>query len=211
MPAIRLVVVDDHEIVRAGLSALLAADPEIHVVATASDGPTALAAISEIRPDIAVVDYSMPGMTGLELCSELASRCPGVAVIILTTFLSDEVVSGAIEAGAKAFVSKDVDASDLKRAIRSVARGESVLDPKVAGRVADWAHRWRRGPLDHPLTARETDVLRLVAVGSTNRQIAERLVLSENTVRTYLKRLLFKLECHTRSEAAAVASRRGLL
>ncbi|MHB8664945.1 MAG: response regulator transcription factor [Acidimicrobiales bacterium] len=211
MAPIRVVIIDDHEIVRAGLTTLLASEPQIHVLGTAADGPAGLQLIGELRPDIAVVDYSMPQMTGVEVCSEVRARYPQVAVIILTNFLTDEVLAGVIDAGAQGFVYKDVDSADLKRAIRAVARGESVLDPKVAGRVAEWAHRRRFGPLDQPLTVRETEVLRLVARGATNHEIADQLALSENTVHSYIRRILFKLDCHNRTEAAAIAARRGLL
>lgn len=206
----RVVVVDDHEIVRAGLRALLGREPDIDVVAMASNGEQALEVIALHQPEIAVVDYSLPGMTGVELCERIVVSHPDVSVILLTTYLEDSVIRGALEAGARAYVYKDIDALDLKRAIRAVARGEAVLDPKVAGRVARWAHQ-RRTAGGASLSVRETEVLRLVAKGRNNKEIGLVLGVSENTVRTYMRRLLAKLDCQSRTEAAALAARRGLL
>ena len=210
MPAVRVVIVDDHAIVRAGLAALLGREPDIHIIGMAASGDEGLHLVAELTPDVAVLDYSLPGMTGVELCERIVREVPGVAPIILTTYLDDVVVRRAIEAGARAYVYKDIEATDLVRAIRAVARGGAVLDPKVAGRVAKWAGQ-RRFAGDPPLSTRETEVLRMVARGSQNRQIAVELGVTENTVRTYVRRILFKLGCTSRSEAAAVAARRGLL
>jgi DNA-binding NarL/FixJ family response regulator len=207
---VRVVVVDDHEIVRAGLAALLGREPDIEVVALVGDGAQALRAVATLRPDVAVVDYRLPGMTGVEVCERLHAEHPAVAVIMLTTFLDDDVVRGALQAGARAYVYKDVDARELKTAIRAVARGEAVLDPKVAGRVAVWAQR-RHDTRTTALSVRETEVLRLVARGAHNKDISAELHLSDNTVRTYLRRILTKLDCQSRVEAAALATQRGLL
>lgn len=208
--AVRVVVVDDHEIVRAGLTSLLAREPDIEVVRAVGDGEEALRVIEEERPDIAVVDYRLPGMSGVEVCERISVRFPDVSVIMLTTSLEDTVIQASLHAGARGYVFKDVDARDLKVAIRAVARGEAVLDPKVAGRVARWAQqRHERGK--GALSTRETEVLRLVATGAHNKDISAALHLSDNTVRTYLRRILTKLECQSRSEAAALAAKRGLL
>lgn len=206
----RVVVVDDHELVRAGVTALISRQPDIEVVGEAASGEEALAMVARLRPDIAVVDHSLGAMTGVEVCRRLAETQPEVAVIILTATLDDTVVRAALAAGARAYVYKDVEAAGLVRALRAVARGEAVLDPKVAGRVARWAGR-RRDAVDGSLTTRELEVLRLVASGATNRAIADTLHLSENTVRTYLRRIMTKLDCHTRSEAVAAAAGQGLL
>lgn len=206
----RVVVVDDHEIVRAGLAALLGREVDIDVLTLVASGEEALGVIDVLRPDVAVVDYRLPGMTGVELCERITRAYPEVAVIMLTTSLEDAVVEGALEAGARAYVYKDVDGRSLKRAIRDVAHGEAVLDPKVAGRVAKWAQRRHDGG-PGALSPRETDVLRLVAKGAHNKEISEALHLSDNTVRTYLRRILGKLECQSRSEAAAIAAKHGLL
>ena len=143
MRPVRVVVVDDHEIVRAGIAALMASEPDIEVVASASTGEDGLALVADLRPDIAVVDHQLGQLSGVDVCAAITSDHPAVATILLTTFLSDEVVFGAVTAGCRAYVHKDVDATDLKRAIRAVARGETVIDPKVAGRVARWTHTRR--------------------------------------------------------------------
>jgi DNA-binding NarL/FixJ family response regulator len=210
MMPIRVVVVDDHEIVRAGLAALLGRESDIEVVALVAEGREAIHTVATLRPDVAVVDYRLPGMSGVEVCERLHAEHPQVAVIMLTTFLDDDVVRGALQAGARAYVYKDVDARELKTAIRAVARGEAVLDPKVAGRVATWAQR-RHDARTTALSVRETEVLRLVARGAHNKEISAELHLSDNTVRTYLRRILTKLECQSRVEAAALATQRGLL
>ena len=211
MSSVRVVVVDDHAIVRAGLAALLSREDDIQIVGMAADGDEGLRLVDSVQPDIAVVDYSMPGMSGVELCSRIVGLHPEVAVILLTTFLDDDIILQSLEAGARAYVYKDIEAHDLKRAIRAVARGEAVLDPKVAGRVATWARRRRVEGNGAALSTREVEVLRLVARGASNREMAEQLHLSENTIKTYLSRVLTKLDCHSRSQAAAVAIRRGLL
>jgi DNA-binding NarL/FixJ family response regulator len=208
--AVRVVLVDDHEIVRAGLATLLDQEDDITVVGAAASAERAIELIDVLSPDVAVVDHNLPGMSGVALCEHLGARSPDVKVIILTTFLDDEIVSRAVEAGARAYLHKDVDATNLKRAIRAVARGEEVLDPKVAGRVTRWARASRSGA-EERLSAREIDVLRLAATGLANSEIAHRLGLSENTVKTYLRRTMQKLRCRSRTEAALVAAKRGLL
>ena len=211
MSQVRVVVVDDHEIVRAGLAALLGREPDIHIVGTAADGHHGLQVVTDLRPDVAVIDYSLPRMSGVELCERICREAPNTNVIVLTAFTHDDVILKSLEAGAKAYVCKDVDGHELQRAIRAVAAGGSVLDPRVTSRVMGWAHRRNRGYGDDTLSLREIEVLRLVARGGTNRDIAETMHVSENTVKTYLRRALEKLNCHTRSEAAATAARRGLL
>ena len=211
MGPVRVVVVDDHEIVRAGLSALLGREPDIHLVGVAADGEEGVNLIADLRPEVAVIDYSLPRMSGIEVCDEIVRRFPETAVIVLTTYLSDDVILRSVEVGAQAFVYKDVDAEDLKRAIRAVTRGETVLDPKVAGRVMQWANRRRAAGRNSVLSVQETEVLRLASRGGTNKDIAEAMQVSENTIKTYLRRVMEKLDCHSRSEAAAIAARRGLL
>lgn len=212
MPALKVVVVDDHEIVRAGVVALLNKEPDITVVGSAATGDGALHLIGRHGADVAVLDYSMPGMTGSELCEEIKRRFPGVAVVILTSYLDDNVVANVMRAGARAYVYKDVVASDLVGAIRSVAAGRPVIDHRVNRDAIDVAdvRRARRSRSD-PLSIREIEVLRLVARGSSNKDIAIALNLTENTVKTYLRRALEKLECNSRSQAAAIAVQRGLL
>lgn len=211
MPPVRVVVIDDHEIVRAGLGALLGRESDIHVVGMAATGEEGLDLIADLKPDVAVIDYSLPRMTGVEVCEEVVGKHPDTSVVVLTSFMHDEVILKSVEAGARAYVYKDVEGRDLKRAIRAVAKGEAVLDPKVTARVLRWAHRRSVGYGDGALSMQEVEVLRHVTRGETNRAIAEAMCVSENTVKTYLRRLMEKLDCHSRSEAAAIASRRGLL
>lgn len=211
MPPVRVVVVDDHEIVRAGLAAMLGREPDIHVVAVAATGEEGVELITELQPEVAVVDYSLPRMSGVEVCEQVTLRWPDIGVVMLTAFSHDDVILKSVEAGARAYVCKDIDGGELKRAIRAVAQGDAVLDPKVTGRVLRWAHRRNTGYGDDALSLREIEVLRLVAKGGTNKEIAQAMCVSENTVKTYLRRALEKLNCHSRSEAAATAAKRGLL
>lgn len=211
MRPIRVLVIDDHEIVRMGLRALLGREQDIHVVGMAASGDEGLQLVEELMPDVAVVDYSLGPLSGVEVCEQITARHPEVPVIMLSTFLDDEVIQRSIQAGAKAYVYKDVEGRDIKRMIRSVAEGQAVLDPKVAGRVMGWATRQRPQAGTTSLSSREIEVLRLVARGVSNPEIARELQVSLNTVKTYLRRALEKLNCKSRAEAAAVASRLGLL
>lgn len=211
MQPVRVVVVDDHELIRSGLSALLAREPDLHVVGSAGSGEEGIGVIAELKPDVAVVDYSLPRMSGVELCEHVTEQHPDTAVVILTGYMHDEVVVHAIEAGARGYVYKDVEGRDLTRAIRAVARGEAVFDSKATARVLHWAHRRSTGPGDGVLSLREIEALRHVANGATNKEVADLMHVSENTVKTYLRRASEKLDCHNRSEAAVVAARRGLL
>jgi DNA-binding NarL/FixJ family response regulator len=211
MPPVRVVVVDDHEIVRSGFSALLDREPDIDVVGMASTGEEGLDLIADLRPDVAVVDYSLPRMSGVELCEKVVGRHPKTAVVILTGFMEGEVVRKALDAGARGYVYKDVDGRELKKTIRAVAHGDTVFDSKATAWILRWAHRRSDGNGADALSFREIEVLRLVAGGATNKAIADSMFVSENTVKTYLRRALEKLDCHSRSEAAVVAARRGLL
>ena len=207
----RVVVVDDHSLVRGGLIGLLEREEDVEVVGEADTAEAGLSLIAEANPEIAILDHSMPGMTGVEMCRIVTARHPNVGVILLTSFLTDEVVQGALDAGASAYVAKDGDAQDVVRAIRSVSEGGGYLDARLVARVSRWAGKRRRSTPEAPLTVREVDVLRLVRDGRTNREIAASLCMSENTVRTYLRRILTKLGCHSRVNAARVADEMGLL
>lgn len=211
MTPVRVVVVDDHEIVRAGLLSMLAKEPDIHVVGSAATGEDGLRVIADLKPDVAVVDYSLPRMSGVQVCEEVVSQRLETAVVILTGLSHDDVVFNAIEAGARGYVYKDIEGHALKRAIRAVARGEDAFDPKVTARVLHWARRAASHSADTSLSQQEVATLRLVANGATNKDVAGSLHVSENTVKTYLRRAMEKLGCHNRSEAAVVAARKGLL
>lgn len=193
---------------------MLGREQDIHLVGMASSAEEGLELIEKLRPDVAVIDYSLPKMSGVEMCEIVTRQFPLIPVIILTTYLDDEVVKSSLEAGAQAFVFKDVDAKELKRAVRAVAGGQSVLDPKVAGRVIGWAHKATRlkpPPSTPALSRREVEVVRLIARGLSDQDIADEIGLSRNTIKTYVRRILWKLGCKSRAEAVAVASRWRIL
>jgi NarL family two-component system response regulator LiaR len=201
-----VVVVDDHEVIRAGLQVVLARQPDIHLVGMAADGAEALRVVEQTQPDVVVVDFSLPGMSGVEVCERLVGRWPGLAVIVLTNYVDDGVRLRSLRAGAKAYVHKSTDGSTLARAVRAAARGEKVETTPECATNGNGAGRGRS-----VLSLREIDVLRLVANGASNKDVAQELGVGVNTVKTYVQRTLEKLGCRTRTEAAAVAVKRGLL
>ena len=211
MRRLRVLIVEDNELVRGGLELLLGREPDIEVLGFAVDGEHATEMVEEHKPDVVVVDYSLPGMSGVEFCWWLGYRHPDIPLLMLTNYVADDVVRHAVEAGARGYVVKDVDAKTLAESIRKVAAGEAVLDPRVAGRVMDLASRRRRGNGERPLTIREIEALRLVARGAKNVEIARDLGVTENTVKTLLRRAMDKIGCHSRTEAVALATRLGLL
>jgi two-component system response regulator DevR len=208
---IRIVIVDDHEIVRRGISAILQGDSDFQVVGEARDGTEALRVVRETRPDVALVDVRLPESSGIELCYRMQREAPQTQVLILTGYLDSNVVRECIRAGAKGYVLKDVASTDLRRSIRDLMRGESPVDPRAVRMMIHWL---REGPeADSPdhFTLREIEILRLVAEGLTNREVAERLCLSENTVKTYIQGMYQKLDAHNRIEAVMRATKWGLL
>jgi DNA-binding NarL/FixJ family response regulator len=208
---IRVIVVDDHELIREGLTSLLRREPDIDLVALVATAEEALEVVPKVAPDVAVIDYNLPGMTGVELCERLAAEAPTVRTVMLSTYLLDTVIQGALKAGAMAFVFKDVHGDDLKNAIRMVAEGRPVVDPKIAGRVDRWRNRRTIATAEATFSRREIEVLRGVARGLSYRDIGVETGLTENTVKSYMRRAMQKLGCTSRSEAAAIAGRRGLL
>jgi DNA-binding NarL/FixJ family response regulator len=213
---IRVVVADDQEVVRAGFAALLDTQPDIAVVGTASDGAEAVLLSREHRPDLVLMDVRMPGVDGIEATRQLLADGDGPRVLVLTTFDLDEYVYDALAAGAGGFLLKDVTAERLFDAVRVVAAGEALLAPAVTRRlIAEFARlRPRRPSSPHrlgSLTARETEVLRLVAEALSNAEIAERLVVSEETVKTHVSRVLGKLGLRDRTQAVVVAYESGLV
>jgi two-component system response regulator DevR len=210
MRRIRVLIVDDHELVRAGLRTLLAVDPEIEVVAEASSGTQALALARQQRPEVVLLDAHLPDIGGAEVCRRLHAEVPGVAVAMLTTFSDDELVRACVSAGADGYLLKDIERLDLGRNIRALARGEAVIDPKVAPLVLAAARlAGQATESDQPLTDRQRDVLRLVAEGRSNREIAERIFLSELTVKGYIEEILRQLGARNRVHAAILATKRG--
>ncbi|HKA03114.1 MAG TPA: response regulator transcription factor [Acidimicrobiales bacterium] len=214
---IRVVVADDQQIVREGFAALLATQPDIEVVGEAADGQEALRLCRQQRPDVVLMDVRMPVMDGIETTRRLAAdgdRAP--RVLVLTTFDLDDYVFEALTAGASGFLLKDVTAAALFEAVRVVAAGEALLAPGVTRRLIGEFVRLRPRPprasdrLSH-LTPRETDVLRLVAEGLSNAEIAARLVVSDETVKTHVSRVLMKLGVRDRTQAVVIAYESGLV
>ncbi|HVV21230.1 MAG TPA: response regulator transcription factor [Pseudonocardiaceae bacterium] len=207
MSAIRLLIVDDHPVVRDGLRGVFADDPGFEVVGEAGDGTAALALARQVAVDVVLMDLRMPGMGGLRAIAELRDAAPAVRVLVLTTFDTDSDVLPAIEAGATGYLLKDAPRDDLIRAVRAAARGESVLAPTVARRLMN-----KVGPAPvSALSPRELEVLALVARGVTNRDAAKRLFVSEATVKTHLLHIYAKLGVNDRAAAVAIGYERGLL
>ncbi|MEU5598300.1 response regulator transcription factor [Streptomyces sp. NPDC020298] len=204
---LRVVVVDDHTVMRAGVIALLDGETGIEIVGEAGDGRAALDLVARHDPDVALVDLRMPVLDGVTTTTEIVARYPRTRVLILTTYDTDADVERGVEAGAIGYLLKDTTREQLADAIRAAARGETVLAPRVAEKLVA---RMRR-PVQEPLTARETDVLGAVADGLTNAEIGRRLVISEATVKTHLLRLFAKLDVNDRTRAVVVAMERGLL
>jgi DNA-binding NarL/FixJ family response regulator len=215
--SIRVVVADDQDIVRAGFSALLDTQPDLTVVGSAGDGAEAVRVCREQRPDVVLMDVRMPIMDGIEAARQLAADDDGEPrVLMLTTFDLDEYVYDALSSGASGFLLKDVAAERLFDAVRVVAAGDALLAPAVTRRlIGEFARlRPRLAPRTErlrELTARETEVLRLVAEGLSNGEIAERLFVSDETVKTHVSRVLMKLELRDRTQAVVAAYESGLV
>jgi NarL family two-component system response regulator LiaR len=208
---IRVLVADDHAIVRKGICALLATEPGIEVVAEAEDGREALAKAESVQPDVILMDLVMPCMDGLEATRRITALQPQVRVLVLTSFAGDDKVFPAIKAGALGYLLKDSGPEDLVRAIQQVHQGESSLHPSIARKLLrELSDASARGPGTDPLTEREVEVLQLVARGQSNREIAAQLAISEATVRTHVSKILTKLNLCSRTQAALYALREGL-
>jgi NarL family two-component system response regulator LiaR len=208
---IRVLVVDDHAIVRKGIRALLATEPTIEVVAEAEDGREAFSAAQRIQPDVILMDLVMPGMDGLEATRRITALQPEVRVLVLTSFAGDDKVFPAIKAGARGYLLKDSGPEELVQAIYQVHRGESSLHPSIARRLLrELSDPSQRGPDGDALTEREVEVLQLVAQGQSNREISDRLGIREATVRTHMSNILTKLNLCSRTQAALYALREGL-
>jgi DNA-binding NarL/FixJ family response regulator len=203
---IRLLIADDHPIVRDGLRGMFDGDPGFEVLAEAEDGARAVELARALEPDVILMDLRMPRMDGVSAIKELARIGVGARVLVLTTYDTDKDVLPAIEAGATGYLLKDTGREDLVRAVRTAARGESVLSPSVATRLVGRV----RAP-EEPLSAREIEVLQLIAQGTTNREVAARLFISEATVKSHLLHIYTKLGVNDRAAAVAAAFRRGLI
>ena len=214
---IRVVLADDQALLRAGFRALLAAEDDIEVVGEAEDGEAAIDICTTTAPDIVLMDIRMPRLDGIAATARIVAdgRLAAVKVVVLTTFESDENIFAALRAGASGFLVKDTEPADLIRAVRVVARGDSLLSPSVTSRlIAELASRPatdRRVPALDSLTDREREVMALVATGLSNDEIAERLVLSPATVRTHVSRTMSKLDAHDRAQLVVYAYESGLV
>ncbi len=204
---VRVVVVDDHAVMRAGVVALLAAEPSIKIVGEAGDGRAALELVERHDPDVALLDLRMPVLDGVATTTEIVAGHASTRVLILTTYDTDEEIERAVEAGAIGYLLKDTTRQQLVDAIHAAARGETVLAPRVAEKLIAKLRR----PAHVALTSREAEVLNGVADGLTNAEIGDRLVIAEATVKTHLLRLFAKLDVNDRTRAVVVALERGLL
>lgn len=203
----KVAVLTDCSILRAGFEALIHG-PEFSLVGFASSGEELLGLINARGPDIVIVPT---GESALESCAMITRHYPALPILVVSAGLDDGAVRGAIDAGANGFLFKDVGPGDFQSAVKRLVAGESVLDTRVAGRVIAWATNRTVDIESHGLSSREVEVLRLVVQGEPNKRIARRMGISENTVKTYLRRAYRKLDCNTRSAAAATVMRRGLV
>ncbi|GLZ02569.1 DNA-binding response regulator [Actinomadura sp. NBRC 104412] len=204
---IRVFLMDDHEVVRRGVAALLSAEDDIEIVGEAGTAAEALARIPAARPDVAVLDVRLPDGDGVSVCREIRSAMPEVACLMLTSFDDENALFDAVMAGAAGYVLKQIHGSDLVGAVRTVASGQSLLDPRSTARMLERLRerQERKDPLQ-ALTGQERQILELIGEGLTNRQIGERMFLAEKTVKNYVSNLFAKLGMHRRTQAAAYAA-----
>jgi DNA-binding NarL/FixJ family response regulator len=206
-PPIRVFLLDDHEVVRRGVQNMLEAESDIEVVGEGSTAAQALARVPALKPDVAILDVRLPDGDGVSVCRELRSRMPELACLMLTSFADDDALFDAIMAGAAGYVLKQIRGSDLAGAVRTVAAGQSLLDPRTTAKVME---RLRSSPDLHDplqgLTDREREILSLIGDGLTNRQIGEHLHLAEKTVKNYVSNLFAKLGLERRTQAAVLSA-----
>jgi two-component system, NarL family, response regulator DevR len=209
----RIVLVDDHELVRIGLKSLLERHPQFDVVGEAGSAREALEQVESLKPDVVVMDIRLPGTSGIDACEQIVNQFPDTKVLMLTSYAEDEMLFSAIRAGASGYVLKQIGSEDLIKAIESVGRGEAMLDPGVTQRVFQEVRRAVKeeeaSAFSH-LSQQEKHVLLLVSEGKTNREIAKNLFLGEGTVRNYVSSILSKLSVNNRAEAAAYAVQHSL-
>ena len=209
--SIRILIVDDHAIVRKGIRALLSTEKDLEIVGEAADGAEAVALAKTLVPDVVLMDLVMPKIDGIEATRQITAQVSGVKILVLTSFAADDKVFPAIKAGALGYLLKDSGPDELVHAIHQVHQGEPSLEPSIARKVLqELSHPPQNPPTSDPLTGREVEVLRLVAQGRSNREIAGQLVISEMTVRTHVSNILSKLQLASRTLAALYALREGL-
>ena len=212
MESMKVLIADDHPVVREGLSAMLNRQPDIEVVGEAENGRECVEKTRELRPDIVLMDLRMPEMDGVEAMRQIAATNPEVRFIVLTTYDNDEYIFKGIEAGARAYLLKDSPREELFKAIRAVHRGESLIQPAVAGKVLDrFAELSRQVQAPEALSDREVDVVKLIAEGTANKEIAVSLHISESTVKTHIQTIFQKLGVSDRTGAVTQAIRKGII
>ncbi|MCL4487606.1 MAG: response regulator transcription factor [Chloroflexi bacterium] len=204
---IRLVVVDDHPVVRHGLVAMLRYERDMQVVGEAENGVEAVQRVLELLPDVVLLDLNLPKMSGIDVMRQVRAQQPQIRFLVLTTYDTDEYITPALEAGAQGYLLKDATPDELMRAVRSLAAGGAALEEGVAARVLESIAE----PGGDELSARELQVLRLLVAGASNKAIAAQLNLSENTIKTHLSHIFGKLHVQNRAEAVAVGLQRGLV
>lgn len=209
MGPIKVMLVDDHWIIRQGLRSLLEPDPRFEVVAEACSGMETINIIEQVQPDVVLLDLKLGDMGGAELCRRIVQVCPKTKVLILTAFIDQNSVEACFRAGARGYLLKDAENLHLQDEILAAVKGHAALDPRAADVLTDFVHRQQPPPQE--LNLREMDILRLVAQGLTNKEIGLKLHLTENTVKGYLKEILLKLDARNRIEAVLHANSRGLL
>ena len=209
---IRILVADDHAVVREGLIALINTERDMIVIGEAADGIEAVARVKELRPDLILMDLMMPHMDGIQAIQEIKKVNPHARILVLTSFAEDRMLFPAIKAGAQGYLLKDSSPHDLIQAVRDVYLGQSSLHPAVARKLVGELQRPPQlPPTEDPLTEREAEILNLVAQGFSNQEIADQLVLSERTVRTHVTNILGKLHLANRTQAALYAIRKGMI
>jgi two-component system, NarL family, response regulator DevR len=207
---IRVLLVDDHELVRAGLRTLLSTDPQIMLLGEAATGAQAISMAREHQPDVVLLDAHLPDLSGPEVCRRLRATVPDAVVAMLTTFTDYELVRDCVRAGVQGYLLKDIAQLDLSRSLKALARGEAVIDPKVAPLILAAARQGGGAAGDEPmLSARQREVLQLVAQGMSNREIGARTNLSELTIKSYIEEILLHLGARNRVHAAILATKHG--
>jgi len=210
--AIKILIADDHPVVREGLFAMLSREVDFDVVGEAKNGMDAVNKTKELSPDIVLMDLRMPDMDGVEAMRQIKSAMPDVKFIILTTYSDDEYIFSGIEAGARAYLLKDAPREDLFKAIRAVYRGESLIQPVVASRLLDRFSELSRGtPSGEGLSERELEILQLMAKGAANKEISAQLSIAQSTVKTHIANIFQKLGVNDRTEAVTQALKKGII
>jgi two-component system NarL family response regulator len=212
LEAIKILIVDDHPVVREGIGSMLKREPDFKIVGEATNGLEAIEKVRELSPDVVLMDLRMPEMDGVEAISRIKEERPEIKFIILTTYSDDEYIFKGIAAGARAYLLKDAPREELFKAIRAVSRGESLIQPVVASKVLDrLAELSKKTPSAETLSEREIEVLRLMASGVSNRDIADQLSITQSTVKTHITSIFQKLNVTTRTEAVTTALRKGVI